>query len=132
AFQLLKSGYKTLPETISFLWKSGIQNPLAIHLSALAGGFNLKLTSWKDIEIYARGIASMDLNAFIELFESMMRYDGLPVLERVAVPTLIIGGKQDSVTPQSYQEEMHRRIKGSEFLWFPMVRIAPSWICLSL
>lgn len=119
AFQLLKSGYKTLPETISFLWKLGIQNPLAIHLSALAGGFNLKLTSLKDIEIYARGIASMDLNAFIELFESMMKYDGKPVLERIDVPTLIIGGKQDSVTPQSHQEQMHYRIKGSEFFMVP-------------
>jgi len=119
AFQLLKSGYKTLPETISFLWRFGIQNPLAIHLSALAGGFNLKLTSLKDIEIYARGISSMDLNAFIELFESMLKYDGKPVLERIQVPTLIIGGKQDSVTPQSHQEEIHQLVKGSEFFMVP-------------
>lgn len=119
AFQLIKSGYEVLPETISYLWRLGIQNPLAIHLSALAGGFNLQLTSLKDIEIYARGIASMDLNSFLALFESMMKYDGKPVLERIDVPTMIIGGKQDSVTPQNHQEEMHRLVKGSDFFMVP-------------
>jgi pimeloyl-ACP methyl ester carboxylesterase len=119
AFQLFKSGYQLLPETLGFLWKTSVQNPLAIQLSALAGGFNLKLTSLKDIEIYARGIAAMDLNAFIEMFESMLHYDGRPVLDRIAVPTLLIAGKQDSVTPQKHQEEMHQRIKGSELLTVP-------------
>jgi pimeloyl-ACP methyl ester carboxylesterase len=118
-FQLFKSGYKTLPETLTYLWRLGLGNPLAIHLSALAGGFNLKLTSLKDVEIYARGMASMDLDAFITLFESMVKYDGNPVLERISVPTMIIGGKQDSVTPQKHQEEMHLKVKGSDFFMVP-------------
>jgi pimeloyl-ACP methyl ester carboxylesterase len=118
-FQLFKSGYEKLPETLSFLFKSGVQNPLAIKLSAMAGGFNLQLTSLKDIEIYARGIASMDLNAFLQLFETMLRYDGKPVLSRIEIPTMIIGGKQDSVTPQKHQEEIHRLIRGSEFFMVP-------------
>lgn len=118
-FQLLKSGYQFLPETLSFLWKTSVQSSLAIQLSALAGGFNLSLTSLKDIEIYARGIAAMDLDAFLTLFESMMNYDGKPVVERISAPTIIIGGKQDSVTPQKHQEEVHHLIKGSEFFMVP-------------
>jgi pimeloyl-ACP methyl ester carboxylesterase len=118
-FRLFKSGYEKLPETISFLFKQSVQNPLAIKLSAMAGGFNLQLTSLKDIEIYARGIASMDLNAFLTLFETMLRYDGKPVLERINAPTMIIGGKQDSVTPTKHQEEIHRRIRSSDFFMVP-------------
>jgi pimeloyl-ACP methyl ester carboxylesterase len=118
-FNLFKTGYETLPETLSYLFKMLVQNPLAIQLSAMAGGFNLQLTSLKDIEIYARGIASMDLNSFIEMFQSMLNYNGKPVLSRVQVPTLIIGGKQDSVTPQKHQEEMHQLIRGSEFFMVP-------------
>lgn len=118
-FQTLKSGYQLLPETLGFLWKTGVQSPLAIHLSALAGGFNLQLTSLKDVEIYARGVASMDLNAFFMLFESMLKYDGKPVLDRIKVPTMIIAGKQDSVTPQKHQEEMHHRIRNSELFIVP-------------
>lgn len=119
AFNALKSGYQILPETISAVWKMAVQNPLAVHASALAGGFNLKLTSIKDVEIYARGVAAMDLSAFISLFENMLAYDGGSVLEKINVPTLIVGGKQDSVTPQEHQEEMHRAILGSEFMMVP-------------
>lgn len=118
-FQMFKSGYQKLPETLSFLFKAGVQNPFAIKLSAMAGGFNLKLTSLKDIEIYARGIAAMDLQAFIELFESMLHYDGKPVLPRIDVPTMIIGGKQDSVTPIKHQEELHHLIRGSDLFMVP-------------
>ncbi len=118
-FEMFKSGYEKLPETLSFLFKTSVQNPLAIKLSAMAGGFNLKLTSLKDIEIYARGMAAMDLTAFIQLFESMMHYDGTPVLERIEVPTLIIGGKQDSVTPTKIQKEIHRLVRGSNYFMVP-------------
>lgn len=118
-FQLFKSGYQFLPETLSYVWRLAVQNPLAVHASALAGGFNLKLTSLKDIEIYARGIAAMDLSAFITMFQSMIDYDGTDILETINVPTLIIGGKQDSVTPQKHQQEMHRKIPKSEFMMVP-------------
>ena len=108
-----------MPETLGHLWKVGIQSPLAIQLSALAGGFNLKLTSFKDVEIYARGIASMDLNSFLALFESMMSYDGRSILDKIKVPTLIIAGQADTVTPLKHQEELHRRIVGSELCVIP-------------
>ncbi|HAG91835.1 MAG TPA: alpha/beta hydrolase [Bdellovibrionales bacterium] len=118
-FHLFKSGYGLLPETLTQLWKMAIQNPLAIHLSALAGGFNLKLTALKDIEIYAKGVSSLDLNAFICMFESMLNYDGRPVLERIQVPTLVIAGANDSVTPLKHQKDLHYQIKNSSYLLVP-------------
>jgi pimeloyl-ACP methyl ester carboxylesterase len=119
AFQLFKEGYKKVPETLSSFWKAAITSPLAIPLSALAGGFNLSLTSLKDIEVYARGVASMDLDVFITLFDQMMKYDGSPVLDRIKAPVLIIAGNKDGVTPVSHQERMHQRIHGSQYLRVP-------------
>ncbi|MBT4760218.1 MAG: alpha/beta hydrolase [Bdellovibrionaceae bacterium] len=119
-FNFFNRGYDLLPETLTYLWKFSVQNPLAIPLSALAGGFNLSLTSIKDIEIYIKGIANLDLQSFLALFEQMMEYDGHQVLKRINVPTLIIGGKNDGVTPVSYQEELHRSIKDSELSMIPM------------
>jgi pimeloyl-ACP methyl ester carboxylesterase len=118
-FQQFKQGYRTLPETIRYLWKVVVTNPIAIQLSALAGGFNLNLTSLKDIEIYAAGLAQMDLEVFIPLFDQMTNYDATSVLDRVQVPTLIVSGMKDTVTPRGYQEQMHRRIKRSQFLSVP-------------
>jgi len=54
----------------------------------------------------------------------MMEYDARPVFDRVDVPTLIISGSKDSVTPIKYQEEMNLRIRKSQFLNVPMARTA--------
>lgn len=119
AFELVKKGFDVAPETLSYLWRMAVNNPVAVQASALLGGFNLNLAQLKDIEIYARGVASMDLHAFLTLFEHMMAYDGRHLFESIDVPTLIVSGKQDNVTPQSYQEEMHHRIRGSQYLSVP-------------
>lgn len=118
-FRYLKAGFDRAPETITYLWEKGVSNPFSIQLAAMLGGFNLQLTSIKDIEIYLRGVSALDMAAYLRLFQDMMDYDGRPVFERIKAPTLIISGKKDSVTPQKYQEDMHLRIKGSEFQLVP-------------
>ena len=119
AFKLIKQGYGLLPETLSYLWKAAAKNPVAMTASALAGGFNTNLTSIKDIEIYGRGVANVELDVFLQLFEQMTGYDGTPVLDRINVPTLIVGGSNDTVTALHYQETMHKAIKTSELLIVP-------------
>jgi pimeloyl-ACP methyl ester carboxylesterase len=118
-FDFFKEGYRAFPETLSRLWRAAVTSPLAIPLSSFAGGFNLSLTSMKDIEVYARGVAAMDLDVFIALFDQMMSYDGSPVLDRIDVPTLIISGSKDGVTPFSHQERMHHQIRTSELMRVP-------------
>jgi pimeloyl-ACP methyl ester carboxylesterase len=119
AFRMLKSGFDLAPETLTYLWEGVLRNPFAVQATALMGGFNISLTHLKDIEIYLKGVAAIDLSAFMKLFENMMEYDGRSVFDRVEIPVLIIGGKKDSVTPQRYQEEMHQKIKRSQFLLVP-------------
>jgi pimeloyl-ACP methyl ester carboxylesterase len=119
AFKLFKEGFKTMPTTLSSLWRAAVTNPLAIPITSLVGGFNMSLASMKDMEVYARGVAALDLDSFITLFDQMMTYDASGVLDRIDVPTLIISGTKDGVTPQSHQRRMHEKIKGSQFLSVP-------------
>ncbi len=118
-FRAFQSGYRYAPEVISGAWRAAVLNPLSIPLSALAGGFNLSLTRIKDIEVYARGVAALDVEVFMMLFEQMMDYDGTAVLEKIKVPTLIVSGTKDGVTPASHQLAMQMKIKGSELLRVP-------------
>jgi pimeloyl-ACP methyl ester carboxylesterase len=118
-FETLKQTHEALPETSSYVWGKLVQNPLSLKMSGWLGGFNLNLTELKDIEIYSRGIASLDLQTYLRLFEKMMEYDGREVFDKIDVPCLIISGQKDSVTPQSYQSEMHERIKKSELVSIP-------------
>lgn len=118
-FQFVKTNYERNPAMLDLIWQKLIENPLSILGSGLVGGFNLKLTQLKDIEIYARGVASTSLSVFIPFFEDMMKFDGLSIAGKVQVPTLIISGEKDMVTPLKFQEELFATIKKSEFIRVP-------------
>jgi pimeloyl-ACP methyl ester carboxylesterase len=49
------------------------------------------------------------------------RFDSRPVLEQVRVPTLIVVGAEDSLTPPAMSEEMHKLVPGSRFEVIPGV-----------
>ena len=85
----------------------------------MAGGFNPHLTSVTDIEVYLKALATINIEVFIKLFEAMMGYDGVDVTNRISFPTLLIAGEKDFVTPYKIQENLHKRIKGSELTKVP-------------
>ena len=49
----------------------------------------------------------------------MTRPDSTPLLSTIHVPTLIVVGDEDTVTPPAASEEMHRAIAGSELVRIP-------------
>jgi pimeloyl-ACP methyl ester carboxylesterase len=49
----------------------------------------------------------------------MTRPDSTPLLGTIHVPTLIVVGEEDTVTPPAASEEMHRAIAGSELVRIP-------------
>ena len=82
-------------------------------------GFNIRLTQFKDIEMYGRGVSRLELIYFFELFEQLLQFEGSSVLPNIDCPTLIIAGDKDNLTPISFQREMHKAIRNSEFLLIP-------------
>ena len=118
-FYFVKSQYQQQPDMWNSLWKMAVDNPMAMYLSALAGGFNLRVAHFKDIEVYARGVARMNLEIFITLFEELMKYDGSAMLSEIKVPVLIISGERDMVTPLRFQQDFKDQIKHSELVIVP-------------
>ncbi len=114
-----KKIYNQAPGLVSTLWEKGVTNPLLVPLSSLAGGFNLAKTAMKDIEIYARGMSSIDLRVFITFFEQMIAFDAEETLSKIKIPTLIICGSKDALTPMDEQEKMHELIATSELYPVP-------------
>lgn len=115
-FHLAKSTYYSVPELWNPIWKFAVQNPLSFVITGALGGFNLRHTEWKDIEIYAKGVAQMSLDMFIPLFEDMMKFDGRDKLEKIQAATLVLAGAKDFVTPLSFQKDLHDQIPGSRYL----------------
>lgn len=118
-FNFIREQHKKSPDLWNNLWRSLIDNPVALQVAALAGGFNLKLTQFKDIEMYCRGVSRLELVYFFELFDQLLQFDGTSILSGISCPTLVIAGDKDLLTPLSFQTEMHAEIPGSEFLLIP-------------
>ena len=109
-----------LPDTLSYIWKKTTNNQLVMYLSAIAGGFNIQLTHLRDIEIYARGLATIDIQSFLYLFEDMINYNGTSILKDIHCPTLIIAGQKDSITPLKHQTQLRDQVSNSELFIVPM------------
>lgn len=118
-FHFVKTAYAKNPVVWDSLWRMAIDNPVSMRLAALAGGFNLHLTHFKDIEVYARGVAHMELPIFLALFEEMMNFNGDDILSSIQVPALIIAGENDRVTPKHFQEDLRKGIPNAQYLSVP-------------
>lgn len=118
-FYFMKDQFKKSPDLWTTLWRMAVDNPLSMILAGASGGFNLKLTQFKDIEVYTRGVARMDLRIFLELMEELMRFDGEKILPQIQAPTMIISGEKDNVTPPKFQIDFHHQIKDSEYVLVP-------------
>ena len=118
-FHFVKGQFSIAPEVWTQIWRLAVYNPLSMRLAALAGGFNLKLTHFKDIEVYARGVAQLDLTVFLGMFEELMSFNGDPILEKMEIPVLIISGENDHVTPKKFQTHMRKTIKNNEYVLVP-------------
>ncbi len=108
----LKKAHDAAPHLVQRLWKYQKGNPLARFLVTL-GGFNPHLTAQDDIQLYIDQVADMDPEVFIRLILNYDGSDSTAWLHSVKVPTLIIAGEQDRVTPISQQELLHQLIPGS-------------------
>lgn len=118
-FHFFKKQFQESPALYTQLWRWAVYNPVSMRAVAMVGGFNLKLTHFKDIEVYAKGVAHLDLNVFLSFFEDMMSFDGDGILKKIDVPTLIISGDDDNVTPKDFQTDMANKIKNSELVKVP-------------
>ena len=118
-FYFIKAQFDKNPVLWNSLWRTLVDNPIAMQLAAMAGGFNIKLTEFKDIEIYAKGVSQLNLEVFIPLFESMMKFEGSEILPTIQQPTLIIAGEKDNITPKSFQAEFKEKIPHASYVEVP-------------
>ena len=114
-----KALYNQAPGFISNLWKKSVTNPLLVPMSAITGGFNIAETAMKDIEIYARGVSSIDIRVFLTFFEDMVLFNAEDYLTEITTPTLIVCGSKDALTPMERQQVMHELIITSELFPVP-------------
>lgn len=73
----------------------------------------------EDMQSYFDHLSGINLELAIHALKKMQEHSARDVLPTIKVPTLIIAGKKDTMTPLFHQEEMRDLIPGSEFMLLP-------------
>ena len=61
-------------------------------------------------------ITTLDIKNYLNTVESMVMYERVCELESIEVPTLILTGEKDTITPKNIAIEMHSRINNSKLV----------------
>lgn len=89
------------PETVSWMKRLGIISP------------TLENEFFRGI---AEEFGSLNLDTYLRTLAALGEHDGTEVLDRVRVPSLVITGEKDRMTPSSFAADMANRIRNAELL----------------
>jgi len=113
-FELLRKAHESSPQLFSTLWDLQKGNALVRSIVKLAG-FNPHLAADSDVERYVSQIEEMDPGVLLHVLEAYQSYDATSWLHTIDVPTLVISGDEDKVTPPQQQILLHQLIPSSQF-----------------
>ena len=101
------------PELMKKIWTSSGMNPIVrelIHRS----GFNYGKVSKEFIEIYLNRVGQLGIDVFLQLFDEMTKQNITGSLERMQMPTLVMGGHKDGVIPNHVQRSLANLLPKAE------------------
>lgn len=114
-FEWLRKAYALAPSLMRKFWQFQAKSPLNQEFIARAG-FNRNYAKREDINEYLRVTGTIDFEIFLQLLHDFTRHSSCHWLDSVKVPTLVIGGKQDLITPIQNQRIIARLVPNAEIL----------------
>lgn len=101
------------PREFQAFWKYGGWSPV-IKKMVQMGGFNPEQTGLDFVETYLSKLGHLGPELFFQLLNQMHEHDILAFIDRINIPTLVVGGNRDKVIPNFSQRLLHENLKGSE------------------
>jgi pimeloyl-ACP methyl ester carboxylesterase len=100
------------------LWSYSAVNDFFLEM-AVNFGMNPDLVQQEDLDRYFQHLARMDVEVFLTYLEQISAHNCEPFLPDIDVPTLIIAGEDDPITPVECSREMYQLIPGSRLEIIP-------------
>lgn len=103
--RLGKRGAGTISQVASMLtrWKGLV--PLMQRAGVVAPSLDMDI-----FQVIAQEFASLDVEIYCETLKQLGEHDAYSVLPEIRVPTVLLAGDRDLMTPRSVSEHMHREI----------------------
>ena len=103
----------SFPKQFNYIWKTSFKNPIARFIIK-DGGFNKQQVDDEFVQLYMKKISELPKEIFLHLLDEMKFHGAINHLEKINIPTLIIGGDKDKVIPNYLQKILHEKISLSE------------------
>jgi pimeloyl-ACP methyl ester carboxylesterase len=100
------------------LMRSSLGSRIAREVAYLTGGARRDACPSDMLESLFRHVGSLDPRVVSAVTAAYLDHDAHDVLPTITVPTLIIAGDKDQLTPVATAERMHREIRGSRLIVF--------------
>jgi pimeloyl-ACP methyl ester carboxylesterase len=100
------------------LMRSRVGSRIAREVAYLSGGARRDACPPEMLESLFEHVGALDPRVVSAVTAAYLDHDANDVLPTVTVPTLIIAGDKDQLTPVTTAERMHREIRGSRLIVF--------------
>ncbi len=115
---LCLAGMEKYPEVMKKLWTASGLNPIIRNIIHTTG-FNKAMVSKEFIEIYLNRVGQLGPEVFFQLFTEMMKVNISANLDRMKMPTLVMGGLKDNVIPNHLQRTLASLLPNAESYYLP-------------
>jgi pimeloyl-ACP methyl ester carboxylesterase len=112
------AGLEKYPDIFKAIWTSTGMNPLVKNIIH-STGFNKAMVSKEFIEIYINRLGQLGPEVFFQLFSEMMKINISSNLDRMQIPSLVIGGLKDNVIPNHLQRTLANLLPQSQSYFLP-------------
>lgn len=115
AFYMAVNSY---PELSQAVLRPLLRSALPMQIARL-GVINAQLAAVDDMQPYFDHLSQMELRVFFLMAGEMQNHNAESWLGDIDVPTLVVAGESDLMTPMSLSHRMQEKIPGAELLVLP-------------
>lgn len=106
--------YEWVPGAADLFWKKFTGKHAFAHFMAAQLGFNPEVARPEDVLGYLEGVRETPPAVFYQLMRDYRSVDRRPLLGQCKIPTLVIAGDEDCITPMPVQENIARLLPRAE------------------
>ena len=118
-FETASKIHEAVPAAGDVIWKQFTGRHAFSHFVAAQLGFNPDLARPEDVQGYLDGVRETAPAVFYRLMRDYRAVDRRPLLEESQIPTLVIAGEDDCITPIPVQEVIARLLPRGELERIP-------------
>jgi pimeloyl-ACP methyl ester carboxylesterase len=100
-------------------WKRFMSVPLLTKIVVKVAGFNADASTDEDVETYVNAVSANPARTFFPLIIEMSRGITAQILEKVRVPSVVVAGAKDHITPRDTQHYVADRLVDSDYVEIP-------------